>query len=153
MIKTPTNIWTEDVEDFSKDNRWRSAEQKLQKAYFMNDDWDGEGAKAPDPRVVSTAIALLRRLRESGGTPAPTRVSFSQNRTILLAWKEQTQHADYAEAEIEGPGDVAWMIVKNGQAVHRKETIAAENRKQRHTTSDQFEDNSLLGWGSSLALA
>ena len=62
-------------------------------------DWDGQGAKAPDPVLVESAI-LFAQLCRQGGMAAPTVVVPGLDGCVIFDW----QKADvYMEVEISKP--------------------------------------------------
>lgn len=46
------------------DAEWTTAIEKLRSLYSLEEDWDGQGAVAPTPAVVDTAIRLAKQLQD-----------------------------------------------------------------------------------------
>ncbi len=68
----------------------------------LKDDWDGQGASAPDPAVVDSALRLASRFRSGGERPAD-RVLADVNGTVFFEWYTP---AHYTEIEVVAPGVV-----------------------------------------------
>lgn len=66
----------------------------------LQDDWDGQGAEAPDPAVVDSALKLALNFRASAMHPAD-RVVAGVNGTVFFEWFAPTQ---YLEIEVLAPG-------------------------------------------------
>jgi hypothetical protein len=92
---------------------WIERESDLSKIRGFGDDWDGFQSSAPDPRIVDSAIVLLRNLREACTLRAPQRIALSPNGAIAMEWVDGST---LLRAEIEDPTEVEWMLVVPGKA-------------------------------------
>lgn len=81
--------------------------RSLRSLASLGDGWDGSGAKAPPPGVVSTAIELAGRLLD-GGYGHPASACATPAGTILFAWYEG---AAYAEMEVISPASIEWTVM------------------------------------------
>jgi hypothetical protein len=75
---------------------WDSCIEKLLELRRYEDDWDGQGAEAPSPEAVDSAIILAVLLRQSGVEP-PCRTVPIVNGAVVLEW----QWPDVTTLEIE----------------------------------------------------
>lgn len=66
----------------------------------LQDDWDGQGADAPDPAVVDSALKLALDFRAAAKHPAD-RVVAGVNGTVFFEWFAPTE---YLEIEVVSPG-------------------------------------------------
>jgi hypothetical protein len=73
----------------------------------LEDDWDGQGALAPDPSVVDTALQVALKFR-GGEQPPADRVVAGVNGTVFFEWFFPTQ---YMEIEVTAPGQVEVRLV------------------------------------------
>lgn len=89
---------------------WSSIIDELLSIRFLEYDWDGEGAEAPDHALVDWAIALAQRLQGEGIEP-PGRVHASVNATVYFEW--YTPYG-YREIEVVSPTEAEWRIVADG---------------------------------------
>jgi len=85
--------------------RWRDAFARLRALFYLDSNWDGEAALAPDPARLQCANDLMSALEEEGWSP-PSRILPTFDGNVLLEW--QTPNT-YEEAEITSPGRVEWM--------------------------------------------
>lgn len=90
---------------------WQGSIQQIEQLRTLAEDWDGQGATAPMPEVIDSAVqlALLYRSRQ---TPAPNRIVPGVGGTVIMEW----QIADgYCEVEIVRPGYAEGMLVTEGR--------------------------------------
>jgi len=89
--------------------QWETLEARVFSFRSLGNDWDGEGALAPKPEVVNTAIDFVRLLKrnEQFYQFAPTQLSIDPTGAIIFEWRVGSV---YADAEISGPRTVEWMI-------------------------------------------
>ena len=99
-------------QEFSLVSLWDRRLEDLLSIRSLRDDWDGDGAEAPIPELMDTAIALLGWFRRSGHFPVPSRIVPSPNGTVVIEWESPDM---YLEAEITTPSTVEWMEQKEGQ--------------------------------------
>jgi hypothetical protein len=122
--------------------RWREREAEIRASALLTDDWDGEGAHAPAPGVVDTAVQLISLRWNEGRLPPPARVTISSDGTIIISWRGA---GTYLEAEIEEPGRVQWMLKTGSQkAQHWHEGIGPA----RSGTSVRGWDAEEKDWGT-----
>lgn len=62
----------------------------------LESDWDGQGAEAPTPEAVDTALTIAGELRSAGMPPAD-RALAGVNGTVFFEWHDPTQ---YLEIEV-----------------------------------------------------
>lgn len=103
-------------------HRWTELENTLFSYKKYTDDWDYEGAEAPRSEVVDSAIDFLRSIRFRGAAvPVPAKVTLSPHGSVIFIWRNGRW---YADAEINEPRIVEWMIVNGDQKPeHRKAAI------------------------------
>ena len=78
---------------------WTKAHDDLFAIQALPDNWDYEGAKAPDGRLVESTFHLLLRLRSQRQAP-PSRIAPSTDGTILVEWQARNH---YFEFEVVSP--------------------------------------------------
>ncbi len=98
--------------DFDADSRWGERSDDLHRLLSLPDDWDGQGAVAPESLLVNSAIDLLRKFREQTELPPPTRIVAAPSGSVVLEW--QTGEV-YLEAEVFEPDHVDWMLERPAQ--------------------------------------
>jgi hypothetical protein len=76
----------------------------------LEDDWDGQGAKAPHPSLVDGAITLAQYLRASGMPPADFATA-GVNGTVIFEWHLPTE---YREIEVTTPVRAEGRSVRRG---------------------------------------
>lgn len=99
---TPNLIagWSDSVVD-----NWASTERLLVDVSQLDDNWDGEGADAPNFEIIETAYKLLT-LMQSQNHPTPTQISATLLGGIVVYWRVDDV---YIEAEINESNLVEWM--------------------------------------------
>jgi hypothetical protein len=91
---------------------WRSLLDELHRLSSLEDDWDGAGAAAPDPRCVEAATRWIREMAGSGDEFAPpTRITVTPGGELLVVWQTDSE---YLEAEIVSSTEVEWMQCAEG---------------------------------------
>lgn len=108
--------------------RWNTVIGRLEGLSTVEADWDGQGAAAPDPVAIRSAVGAAMQLRDSGWTP-PDSAYATPAGTVLLAW--HCGDGAYLEAEALGSGDLEWMHVEPGQET-RHWTGSVENPSGVH---------------------
>lgn len=81
---------------------WTDVIDQLLSLRVLEDDWDGQGAEAPEPSVVDSALKLALRFRSTGMSPAD-RIVAGVNGTVFFEWFAPSQ---YLEIEVLAPGQV-----------------------------------------------
>lgn len=107
-------------QSYEVDCLWRRQERQLLELRRLRDNWDWEGARAPDPRVVDSAVDLLRHLQQCASTPPPSRTVASPDGVIVIEWQLPDE---YVSVEISEPYHGTWMSHQpGGRARHWSET-------------------------------
>ena len=73
----------------------------------LPNDWDGEGAEAPRPETVESAIRLMQKLQFEG-YDAPDRLIASLRGRIVAEWHPRNPR--YVEVEISDVNRAEWMV-------------------------------------------
>lgn len=93
----------------SAEQKWWSIIDELLRVRNLKDNWDGEGALAPPPELVDSAITLAKTLKDNG-VPPPDRVHASVNATVYFEWYNPL---GYGEIEVVSPVDAQCRFVHN----------------------------------------
>jgi hypothetical protein len=88
---------------------WDGLIDRLLALRVLEDDWDGQGASAPDPGVIQFALRLAVQFRGAGKPPAD-RVLAGVNGTVFFEWHTP---AAYTEIEVVAPGRAEGRRVNN----------------------------------------
>jgi len=79
------------------DGLWSRRVDELRAMRLLEDDWDGQAAKAPSAELVDSAVALaLRR----AGAELPSRIVPGVNGTVIFEWQAGEE---YCEIEVTRP--------------------------------------------------
>lgn len=89
---------------------WLACVRRLLELRELPDDWDGEGAEAPRPEVVDSAIEYVE-LRLEGLLPPPARIAASPSGAVIMEWQ---LGKSYLEIEIAEPHMAEWMLEQAG---------------------------------------
>jgi hypothetical protein len=90
----------------SADQReWDRVFQEIKRLAFLNDNWDGDGCKAPQLPIVDAALSLVPSLKKANW-PLPATALATPAGTILFTWREGSF---YAELEVMSPTRIEWM--------------------------------------------
>ena len=76
---------------------WHPAIQKIVTFQDLHDDWDGQGAKAPDLALLESSVGLAYLLA-GRGMPPPDRVVPGLEGSVIMEWQEPG--GTYREIEI-----------------------------------------------------
>ncbi len=98
---------------------WKQIMDALIDLLRLEDDWDGQGAKAPSQSLVHSSIELARMLSDPLEQPmdalpfgtVPSRVVPGVNGTVIFEWQEGET---YSELEVTQPG-CGDLVVMQGQ--------------------------------------
>lgn len=116
-------------------------------------DWDGEGAPAPDPDVIRSVELLLERLRHASAEP-PSRILALPDGGVLIEWQSGKVRI---EIEVCIPFEGEEMVVQEGQApAHRTlrwTAHPANLRAQELFPEDVLMDAKVLARGVDVAWA
>lgn len=107
-----------DAQVFSKSNGdaaslWTQLIDELLCIRQLEDDWDGEGTKAPPPSLVDGAILLAQDLEAQGHPPAD-RVIATVNGTVSFEWLTPL---GYCDIEVISPNEAEYSWVPKGSRV------------------------------------
>src|SRR4051794_1952575 len=86
VFTPPTRTWSQVIDD-------------LLALRNLENDWDGQGAEAPNPALVDGAITLAQSLRTEGRRPADFAVA-GVNGTVVFEWHDSS---GYLEIEVTAP--------------------------------------------------
>lgn len=100
--------------------RWREALAQLHALHEVEDDWDGQGAHAPEAVNIQAAVAWAEKMQPH--LAPPTRIMPGLDGEVLFLWQGRDY---YLEGEIETPAKIEWMLAVPGQAIEHWETPLA----------------------------
>jgi hypothetical protein len=89
---------------------WRELIDDLLGIRHLEDDWDGQGAEAPNPALVDGAIKLSLALQQRGVAPA-TRAIAGLGGTVYLEWQTPLT---YCEIEVLSPLEAECRFLRTG---------------------------------------
>ncbi|MBI3461648.1 MAG: hypothetical protein HY000_01105 [Planctomycetes bacterium] len=99
-----------------QDERWDRIIDELLRLRSFQDDWDGQGAAAPNPANVDSAIEWVQQMGRYPQAIPPTQVVPGVAGELLLVWQGTGQGQPFfLEAEICTPRQVEWMLAVSGQ--------------------------------------
>jgi len=97
---------------FAEQNlQWNQITADLLRLRQLEDDWDGQGASAPAPDNVESALEWVRQMRSFTQAIPPSQVVPGVTGEVLLVWQRESF---FLEAEICQPGRVEWMLAVTG---------------------------------------
>jgi hypothetical protein len=99
---------------------WKACAEKIQTFRQLADDWDGDGAAAPEPNVIDVATTVAHNL--SRKMPAPDRIHVGVNGTIYFEWFAADR---YIEIEVVGPADIQCRAIPHGSSDLEQSTLPA----------------------------
>lgn len=101
--------------EFLMESQWKEALKVLTRLAYLEPDWDGEDAEAPDTEIIDSCIALFIELSRRG-MQAPTRVEPTPEGGLIVEWGSPNY---YLEVEIGEPfrGEVM-AIEGDAPAIH-----------------------------------
>lgn len=88
--------------------KWQLAFSQLIQLSYLEHDWDGDGARKPDPETIKGVVMWLRNL-QNDNQPPPTRIVADPDAAIIIEWQDIN---DYLEYEFSGPYHAEWMRVQ-----------------------------------------
>jgi hypothetical protein len=92
---------------------WAELIDELRALRHLEDDWDGQGAKAPPPDLVDGAIALALHFQANAMRAADYAVA-GVNGTVIFEWHDATH---YLEIEVTAPDRAEGRAVRKGSDV------------------------------------
>jgi hypothetical protein len=99
---------------------WDEVIDELLALRGLEDDWDGQGAQAPEPALVDTALSVATDFRAERMPPAARAVA-GVNGTVVLEWYSPTT---YLEIEVTAPGQVEGRFVDRESGAVEEFTLA-----------------------------
>jgi len=112
-VRGATAFSCESENGYISNSIWTAEIDELLRIRNLEDNWDGEGSKAPSVELVDGAIMLTKSFNENG-LPTPDRVHASVNGTIYFEWHTP---ASYMEIEVVSPTRAECRRVNNGSNV------------------------------------
>lgn len=114
--------------------RWKQILDRLIAISKLEDNWDGEGAEAPDFEIIDSVTELL--IKHTELLPHPNRIVPSVDGAIVVEWQLD---GTYLEAEVETTNLAEWMLrTPDGVITHWEERIA---EPETSTTEYLFSDS------------
>jgi hypothetical protein len=95
------------------EHQWPVVIDDLLRLQGLSDDWDGQGALAPDPTVVHQAIKLARAF-EARGFPPADRAIAGLNGTVFLEWRDAPGNPGYFEVEVLSANEIEGRRFQEG---------------------------------------
>jgi hypothetical protein len=102
-------------------NLWDQALNSVAKLRDLADDWDGQGARAPEVANLDQTAAWITEMRRWRHALPPNRVSPGTLGEVILEWRAESFHL---VAEISNPTDVDWLLNVPGQPIRQWQTDA-----------------------------
>lgn len=106
------------VRDAGGNAEYQGVVDELLRVRALGDDWDGQGAAAPRPDVVDSALRWILEMRANPRAVLPARVVPGVDGGIVLEWQAG---ASRLEVEISRPDRVEWMRTVPGQGTEHGE--------------------------------
>jgi hypothetical protein len=108
---------------------WQRLVDEVLRLHDLEDDWDGDGAAAPDHQCVDAAMRWVLEMASAGEDAVPpTRISVTPAGELLVLWQT---NSEYLEAEIVSPTEVDWMRCEEGRAAEHWSSGLGESVKHR----------------------
>jgi hypothetical protein len=104
------------------DNHWDQALSSLEKLRDLADDWDGQGASAPEVANLDQASTWISEMRQWRHALPPTRVSPGTLGEVILEWRGESFHL---VAEVANPIQVEWLLKVPDQPIRHWQTDAS----------------------------
>ncbi|GEM_PF-1765446 len=98
---------------------WGKVFEQLQQLHQLHDDWDGQGAKAPEPSNLASALAWVQGMRLWPQALPPDQVTPGVAGEMYLVWQRPGL---LLEAEICRSDAVEWLLTIEGQPPRQWET-------------------------------
>jgi hypothetical protein len=113
VARTPTAALPLDftLAERAQAEKWDACFVALRNFLLLEDDWNGEGARAPLASNVYAALAWLQQSRQDGASP-PQAVPGVMGE-VLLVWQAPSF---YFEVEINDGSQAEYMFVTHGQS-------------------------------------
>jgi hypothetical protein len=103
----------------SMENHWDQALNSVERLRGLADDWDGQGARAPEVANLDQAAAWISEMCQWRHALPPSRVSPGTLGEVILDWRDESFHL---VAEIDNSGQVDWLLNMPGQPIRQWQT-------------------------------
>lgn len=104
------------------EDRWDQARNSVEKLRGLKDDWDGQGARAPEIANLDRAAAWVSDMRHWRRALPPTRVSPGTLGEVIFEWRGESFHLI---AEIANSTHVDWLLNLPNQPIRQWQTDAS----------------------------
>ena len=101
------------------EDRWDQLLTELSQFRDLEDDWDGQGASAPERANLESAITWVEHMRGDDKAEPPFRVVAGVAGEVYLVWLES---GILLEAEISKPNQIEWLLAIDGQPTRQWKT-------------------------------
>ena len=102
---------------------WDRTLNDLLRLRGLEDNWDGQGATAPNPANVDAATAWIQQMRRWERALPPARVVPGVLGEVHVVWQRE---AVYLDAEISDPHQVEWLLSLPGEPTRQWKTDLAQ---------------------------
>jgi hypothetical protein len=109
------------VSSLPGESQWDQILGELSRLRRLDQDWDGQGALAPDPANVDQAVVWIHEMRHWRRALPPTHVMPGTSGEVILEWRRESFHL---VAEIGTPARLEWLLNLPGQPITQWETDA-----------------------------
>jgi hypothetical protein len=105
-VNAITELSTYQFDIAAVEQDWNAILNKITGFYYLEADWDGEGAESPPPELIASLIPYLDYMRHKEGSRVPDRALATPEGGIILEW----QYEDgIFELESDSPGEAELM--------------------------------------------
>jgi hypothetical protein len=101
--------------------RWDQSLSSVENLRRLSNDWDGQGARAPEVANLDQVSAWIQEMRHWRHALPPTRVSPGTLGEVILEWRGESF---YLVAEVANPTQVDWLLNAPGQPIRQWQTDA-----------------------------
>jgi hypothetical protein len=103
------------------ENRWEQALARVEKLRGLSDDWDGQGARAPEVANLDQTAAWIGEMQHWRHAVPPTSVFPGTLGEVILEWRGESFHL---VAEIANSTQVDWLLNVPGEPIRQWQTDA-----------------------------
>jgi hypothetical protein len=103
------------------EDHWQQVLDRVEKLRGLSDDWDGQGARAPEIANLDQTAAWICKMRHWRHALPPTWVLPGTLGEVILEWRGESFHLI---AEIANPMQVDWLLNVPGEPVRQWQTDA-----------------------------
>ena|SRR3989338_4956505 len=108
-VQTQASQFSVTSSDFNHtESAWNDKFNDLNNLFELEDNWDGEGAIAPDPGIISAANALLSKIKFENRIIPPTRITASLDGTVFIDWENVDSRE---QLEFLSPDEAEWSFI------------------------------------------